>query len=96
MSYITFDTYAFVKKLESSGMSHATAEALLDAQLSILDSNNIATKSDVSQLDNKLDKLESKVSSELLLLKWMQGTTLAFCIGILFLLLRQPIPIITH
>jgi hypothetical protein len=77
MSTITFDTLKFVKKLESAGMSQASAEAIASAQSEAFEeltkTKDLATKSDLLEL--KLD-----------LLKWIVGLALgqiAILVGIL-------------
>lgn len=77
MGAITFDTLKFVKKLESAGMSQASAEAIASAQSEAFEeltkTKDLATKSDLLEL--KLD-----------LLKWIVGLALgqiAILVGIL-------------
>ena len=75
MDTITFDTHAFVKRLTTAGMSELQAEAIADAQKASLAqalNTTLATKADIQ-----------KVEADIMLLKWMCGTTLALCVAIL-------------
>jgi hypothetical protein len=75
MSTITFDTHAFVKRLTSSGLSEQQAEAIAEAQKDSLSqalTTTFATKSDIQRIE-----------ADVMLLKWMTGTTLALCVTIL-------------
>ena len=80
MSTTTFDTFKFVKRLKTTGMSEEQAEAFSDAFAEAQKANleNLATKTD-------LKELELKINSQLMLLKWMMGFILA---GILSLVLK--------
>jgi len=79
MSTVTFDTLKFVEKLKAAGISDAQAKAESEA----LDSQ-LATKNDLIKLDRRLDGLDAKIdrmdtriSGELTLLKWMMGIIIA-------------------
>jgi hypothetical protein len=50
---VAFDTHAFIKRLEASGMSAAQAEALADAMGDIV-LQSIATKTDLRELEINL------------------------------------------
>ena len=67
-THVSFDTHAFVKRLESSGMATAQAEALADA-LGDLVFETTATKSDLRELGltlaNDLKTLELKIAGDL-------------------------------
>ncbi len=60
---IAFDTHRFVKRLTKTGFTEAQAEALADAQVTLLN-GNLATKQNL--LEIKAD-----------LLKWMIGALIA-------------------
>jgi hypothetical protein len=65
---VSFDTHAFVKRLESSGMATAQAEALADALGDIV-FETTATKSDLREqglvLANEIKALELKIAGDL-------------------------------
>ncbi len=76
MTTITFDTLNFVEKLKAAGISEA-----LYSQL--------ATKNDLIKLDRrldgldaKIDRMDTKLSAELTLLKWMLGFLMASVMSI--------------
>ena len=76
MSTITFDTLKFAKKLESAGMTQATAEAFAEAQ-----SEAFEELTKTKELATKNDLLELKYD----LLKWFVGlglTQIALLVGI--------------
>jgi len=75
MATITFDTHDFIKRLTSSGLTEQQAEAIADAQKESLSqalNTTLATKYDIQ-----------KIEADVMLLKWMAGTTLALCVTIL-------------
>ena len=80
VSGITFDTHQFIKSLKTAGFEENQAEALAEALKNVqqLSVENLATKSDVKEL-------EMKLSAEINLLKWMLGFVLA---GILSLIAK--------
>jgi hypothetical protein len=67
-THVSFDTHAFVKRLESSGMATAQAEALADALGDIV-FETTATKSDLREqslvLSNEIKALELKIAGDL-------------------------------
>lgn len=84
MSTITFDTHKFVKELESAGMPPAQAEAFVRAQQEILAQaldTTLATKSDISGLDAKVDKLIAALDAKVDKLTWMTGILVALAIA---------------
>ncbi len=77
MSTITFDTYAFVKRLKAAGFNDQQAEALSTAQKESLAEaldTTLATKLDIARLEG-----------EMKLMKWMLGLVIA---GIATLILK--------
>jgi hypothetical protein len=84
---VTFDTYAFVKQLKESGFSEAQAEALSEALKKAQEASleNLATKSDISEVKHDIKELELRINAQLLLLKWMVGVMLA---GVVSLVLK--------
>lgn len=99
MTAITFDTLKFVEKLKAAGISDAQAKAEAEALQSVLAEtldSQLATKNDLIKLerrldgiDAKIDRLDTRISGELTLLKWMMGLVLG---GILALVLRAFFP----
>ncbi|MGH7963983.1 MAG: coiled-coil domain-containing protein [Candidatus Binatia bacterium] len=87
MTAVTFDTYAFIKRLKESGFNETQAEALAEAikgsQAAHLDT--LATKHDLKELELKIDNRLESVKGELALLKWMIGVLLA---GVVSLVLK--------
>jgi len=72
MTAITFDTHAFVKRLEQSDFSEAQVEALAEAQKdSFAQALNatLATKGDIHRVEKEIYRVEK----ELLVIKWMLG-----------------------
>jgi hypothetical protein len=61
---IHFDTHKFVKRMTETGMSEATAEALADEQLQLIN-GELANKQDMAQLDTNLQLEIEKVNSGL-------------------------------
>ena len=87
MSTITFDILKFVEKLKAAGISDAQAKAESEALQGVLAEaldSQLATKNDLIKLDRrldsidaKIDRMDTKVSGELTLLKWMLGILIA-------------------
>jgi len=93
MSTITFDTYKFIKELETSGMPTVQAEALLKVQQEILDhsiDNTLATKSDLDKVERKLSDDIKDVKADINLMKWMLGFIFG---GILLVALKLYFPV---
>jgi len=76
MSTITFDTYAFVKRLKAAGFNEVQAEALTSAQKESID-NALVTKDDLRSelVPIKLEIADLK--GEMKLIKWMLGFLVA-------------------
>jgi len=84
---ITFDTLKFVEKLKAAGIPEAQAKAESEALQVVLAEaldSQLATKNDLIKLDRRLDGLDAKIdrmdtriSGELTLLKWMMGILIA-------------------
>lgn len=79
MAVITFDTLAFSKTLQASGMAKEQADAFAEAQKNaiseMIESKEIATKADILRLENKLnEKIENNKHE---ILKWMITSLLA-------------------
>jgi hypothetical protein len=65
---LTFDTLAFVKKLEKAGIEPEKSEAITEAIADVFENNlstNVFTKQDNEvfkhDIENKLSKLETKI-----------------------------------
>jgi hypothetical protein len=92
MATVTFDTLKFVEKLKAAGISDAQAKAESEALQSVLAEaldSQLATKSDLIKLDRrldgldaKIDRMDTKMSGELTLLKWMLGFLIASVMSI--------------
>ncbi len=87
---ITFDTHKFVRRLTAAGIPEAQAEALSDAFRDAQREAELATKQDIELLKRDIKELETKLTGELTLLKWMLGLVLG---GVLALILRAFFPI---
>lgn len=95
MATITFDTLKFVEKLRVAGVPEAEAEALQGFFAETLETQ-LATKTDIVRLerrldgfDAKIDRLETNLSGELTLVKWMMGLILG---GVIALIMRVFFP----
>ncbi len=91
MSAITFDTLKFVERLEGVGMSREYAAALAEAQkdsLSEVMDAQLATKGDLTKIENLLQKEIQRLDYEIRLVRWMVGLSLALSTGILALLAK--------
>lgn len=78
MTTITFDTLAFSKKLQESGMPRAQAEAFASAQKEAFDemiqTKELATKKDIADVKLEMEKLKHD------LLKWQIGIGFALVV----------------
>ncbi|MDR3324319.1 MAG: CCDC90 family protein [Zoogloeaceae bacterium] len=102
MSSITFDTLQVVKKLETKGFDQNQAEGISDALKDVLQTADIATKSDINLVDKQLSEAATKgdlekVRAELKidiekiraeLIKWYVGIAAAQIIGLGYIILR--------
>jgi hypothetical protein len=61
MTAITFDTLLHAKKLQEKGFTAEQAEAQVELLKEVID-NNLATKSDIDKINNKIDKLELMIT----------------------------------
>lgn len=89
MATITFDTHKFIRKLESAGFSSEQAEAVADAFKDASGEAELATKRDLEKLESKLDRIDTKLSGDMTLIKWMLGILLG---GVIALVMRNFFP----
>jgi len=84
MATITFDTLKFVERLEKAGVPREQATAFADAQkeafAEALDTS-LATKTDIEMMRADIIKLDTRMSGELTLVKWMLGVVIAISIA---------------
>lgn len=82
--YNFFDTLKFVERLEKAGVPREQAAAFSEAQkeafAEALDTS-LATKHDIEALRADISKLDARISSELILVKWMLGVVIAIAIA---------------
>jgi hypothetical protein len=93
MSTITFDTYKFIKELETAGMPTVQAEALLKVQQEILDhsiDNTLATKADLDKVERQLSDEIKDVKADIRLITWMLGIVVG---GVLMVALKLYFPV---
>ena len=89
MATITFDTLKFVRKLQESGFAEKQAEGIAEAFKDASGEAELATKRDIERLEGKMDRIETKLSGELTLVKWMMGLILG---GVVALIMRAFFP----
>lgn len=79
MSAVTFDTFKFINRLKEAGVpeKQAIAEALSEA---------VSTIQWVTKTDLQLEL--SPIKTEITLLKWMIGLSLALSVGIISMLAK--------
>ncbi|CAK0769981.1 conserved hypothetical protein [Gammaproteobacteria bacterium] len=95
MAVITFDALKFVERLTAAGIpdaqAKAEASALRDALMEALDTT-IATKGDITRLENKIDKLEASTKADMQALELRLiiklGALITAAVGILIAVLR--------
>ena len=84
MSTIAFDTLKFVERLEKAGVSREQAAAFADAQKEAFSEaldTTLATKNDIEALRLDISKLDTRISGELVLVKWMLGVVIAISVA---------------
>jgi len=78
---ITLDTLKFLDDLEKAQVPHEQARAIVQVVRESHESADVATKGDLAlvhrELDAKIDLVRSDLRSEIVLLRWMLGVTLA-------------------
>jgi hypothetical protein len=77
------------KRLKEAGFTEAQAEAVADSFLQATGEAEVATKRDVERIEAKIERLETKISRELVLEKWMLSILLG---GVIALILKAFFP----
>ena len=77
MTFITFDTHKFVRKLQDAGFDEKQAKGLTEAMRAAIDESELVTKKDL-QLEL------SPIKADLNLLKWMMGALIAIAVANFF------------
>ena len=95
MAAITFDTLKFVEKLKSAGVPDAQAKADAEALQGVFEEtleSQLASRNDLIRVERrfdrfngKIDRMDIRISRELIIIKWMLGLVLT---GILVLILK--------
>jgi hypothetical protein len=80
MTSTTFDTLMHAKKLQEKGFIAEQAEARVELLKEVID-NNLATKTDINKINNKIDKLE-------LMLTVRFGGMLVLAVGVLAAIIK--------
>ena len=77
MGTLTFDTYAYVKRLKEAGFTESQAEAQATALADALKGGaaDLATKADLKELELRLDARLEAMKADLL--KWVIGLFIA-------------------
>ena len=95
MSTLTFDTLKFANQLKTAGVPSVHAEAEAKALSEVLETNlgELATKSDLREVEAKLDsKIDKEIANlKFERLKWMIGLAIAqatLLIGVLIAILK--------
>jgi len=93
---ITFDTLAFVTKLEGRGFTVEQATGISDALKDVVGNTDLASKADLKEIKNDLnatradlkaeiEKLDLRIKAEIAPLKWITGVMAA---GIISLVMK--------
>jgi hypothetical protein len=81
MTAVTFDTLKFVEKLKSAGVPEEQAKAMSEAFRDATGEADLTTKRDLKdtelRLEARIDKLDTRIAGELMLVKWMLGVIIA-------------------
>src|SRR5260363_193356 len=73
MTLAAFDTHKFVRTLKGAGFNEKQAEALTDAVRESQAFSEVATKSDLRELELRIEAKFANVDGELKFLKWILG-----------------------
>ena len=90
MATITFDTLKFVRKLQEAGFEQRQAEGIAEAFKDASGEAELATKRDIERLEDKIDRIDTRLGGELTLVKWMMGLILG---GVVALIMRAYFPV---
>ncbi len=90
MATITFDTLKFVRKLQEAGFEQRQAEGIAEAFKDASGEAELATKRDIERLEDKIDRIDTRLGGELTLVKWMMGLILG---GVVALIMRAFFPV---
>src|SRR5260364_441453 len=71
MTLAAFDTHKFVRTLKGAGFNEKQAEALTDAVRESQAFSEVATKSDLRELELRIEAKFANVDGELKFLKWI-------------------------
>lgn len=82
MESVLFDTHAYIKRLESAGISPEQAEAHAEAMAEAL-RGGVATRADLMEVKSELEKQTSRIEGKITLLSWMVGVVMALSLAIL-------------
>lgn len=81
MTAVTFDTLKFFEKLKSAGVPEEQARAMSEAFRDATGEAELATKRDLKdtelRLEARIDKLDTRIGGELVLVKWILGVIIA-------------------
>ena len=83
MATTFFDTHAYVKQLEASGVSTEQAEAHATALAQAMN-NELVKKADLNEFRSEVNTRLTEVGGRIELLKWMIGFVLATNVAVLF------------
>lgn len=95
MMAITFDTHAYIKDLQSVGLTEAQAEVHAKTLSGVFKTNleDLATRRDLKELElavkHDIKELELRIAAELAPLKWGMAITVG---GIVTLILKSFLP----
>ncbi|MCA1323762.1 CCDC90 family protein [Herbaspirillum sp. alder98] len=83
MATTFFDTHAYVKQLEASGVSTEQAEAHATALAQAMN-NELVKKADLNEFRSEVNTRFTEAAGRIELLKWMIGFVLATNVAVLF------------
>nr|VFJ47512.1 MAG: hypothetical protein BECKFW1821A_GA0114235_101641 [Candidatus Kentron sp. FW]VFJ67949.1 MAG: hypothetical protein BECKFW1821B_GA0114236_113710 [Candidatus Kentron sp. FW] len=84
MSAIAFDTLKFTKRLVQAGASQELAEATAEAFKEASGEAEVATKSDLREMDQNMKAEFTRMDGEMKLIKWMLTLLLAGVMSLVF------------
>jgi len=97
MITLTFDTLKFVETLKEAGMPEKQAKAISAAVQEAHEAAELATKSDIREVKTEMREMElridtrfERIDGEMKLLKWMMGIIMG---GVIALILKAFFPV---